>query len=135
MRQCIITINIIFLQPQIQSYMVGWGSNETKKNLQILNKKIKFFILYWFQGSDLAIAVVQNSLLISDLAKILYVLFLHFPFFRCNSISRISNRSWSICLSVHRWSLLKIWNECETILIGLTGLTGLTRLTGQTGLN
>ena len=34
-----------------------------KKNWQILNKKIKFLILYWFRGSDLAIAIVQNSLI------------------------------------------------------------------------
>ena len=42
--------------------MGGWRSNETKKNLQILNKKIKFFILYWFRGSDLAIAVIAKKM-------------------------------------------------------------------------
>ena len=56
---------VIFLQPQIQSYMRGWISNETKKFWQILNKKIKFLILYRFRGSDLAIAVVQNSLMLT----------------------------------------------------------------------
>ena len=44
--------------------MQVWRSNETKKFWQILNKKIKFFILYRFQGSDLTIAIVQNSLLL-----------------------------------------------------------------------